>query len=391
MEENLNSCSWWYVKRSSNNVTFVPRGSWRLAQIPRIRACAANSQDVLGAHNPLNAPPEHCTITIDGSELTDLDTAGAALLFTLATSGLEERHRELRLKNFTTTHAGIAHLVHQRWIPSAHIPEPREAHMTERIGHYTVSLLKELRSFTSFIGEFLTVALATLSRPKIFRKKEFIVQLELVCIDAIPIITLVSSLIGVVIAYLFAMQLMKYGATIFIVDGVVLAMTRELAPIIVAITLAGRSGSAFTAHLGTMKINEEIDAMTTMGLAPMRVLVIPRVLALTIATPLLTFLGALVGIIGGLAISYWYVDITPSTFFDRIQINFPYKSFYLGLAKAPVFAAIIAMIGCYRGLTVENNARSVGLNTTSTVVQSIVAVIILDALFAVIFAHVAFY
>jgi len=380
------SCDWWYIKRSPAGGTLYPRGAWQLRNITQILRFA--KEPLTTSHNPLK---------IDGSELSALDTAGAMLMFELAAGGKGIEGAEpnlvcaLELNGFRENHAHIASLVKERWC--AHEPSKpvRGYSQVEKIGQETFAIAKGMQDLVAFIGETLVALFSLIFKPKRFRVREFFVQLEAVCVDAIPIVCLVTALIGVVIAYLFAMQLVKYGANIFVVDGVVLAMARELSPIIVAITLAGRSGSAFTAQIGTMKINQEIDAMQTSGLSPMQVLVLPRIAALIVALPILTFVGDIVGSLGGLFVSKWYVGIGASAFFDRVQANFPYKSFYLGLLKAPVFAAFIAVIGCQMGLAVENNARSVGLNTTSTVVQSIVWIIILDALFAVLFANAGYY
>jgi phospholipid/cholesterol/gamma-HCH transport system permease protein len=216
------------------------------------------------------------------------------------------------------------------------------------------------------------------------RFKEVFQQLQHSLIFAIPIAALLTFLIGVVVAYLFSSQAVKYGGSIFIVDAVSIAMCRELSPILIAILVAGRSGSAFTAQIGTMKLNEEIDAMRVMGLRVMRVLVLPRVFALAIGMPLLVTIGSLAGIVGGMVVANFYLGITPNTFLDRMQSVLLIKHVYVGLVKAPIFAAFIACIGCYMGLTTEDNARSVGIHTTSTVVQSIVAVILLNAFFAVV-------
>ena len=253
----------------------------------------------------------------------------------------------------------------------------------EHVGHATFATLSRVRGLLSFVGEALVNLGAIVKSPRKFRIKEFTSQLETVCIDAIPVCALVTGLIGVVVAYLFASQMERYGASIFIVEAVGIAMVRELSPIIVAIIVAGRSGSAFTAQIGTMKLNEEVDAMRTLGLHPMHVLVFPRVMALVLAMPLLTFVGDVTGIVGGLLIANGYLGITPATFMDRLQDMLAVRHVYVGLVKAPVFAVVIALIGCRMGLTVEDNARSVGLHTTSTVVQSIVAVILLNAAFAI--------
>ena len=378
------SCSWWYVRRSPSGGILIPRGPWKISNLKRIL------KFVSGPLAKIDQP-----LKIDGSELTELDTAGAMVLFELASPPSSDPAARvaynLEFTSFKENHQHIIDLVRERW--SAHTPvkPPKPFSQTEKIGEETFLIAKGMKDLVAFIGEAILAVIAIVLNPRRLRVRELVVQLELVCIDAIPIVCLVTLLIGVVVAYLFAMQLVKYGANIFVVDGVVLAMCRELSPIIVAITLAGRSGSAFTAQIGTMKINQEIDAMVTTGLSPMQVLVIPRIIALAIALPLLSFVGDIIGTLGGLMISTWYVGIGPYAYFDRIHSYFPYKSFYFGLMKTPFFAAFIAIIGCQMGLAVENNARSVGLNTTSTVVQSIVWVIILDALFAVLYSSAGFY
>ncbi len=215
--------------------------------------------------------------------------------------------------------------------------------------------------------------------------KKFSAQLEQFCIRAIPVPSLVTMLIGVVIAYLLGLQAEKYGANIFVVDGVAIGVTRELSPIIVAVIVAGRSGAAFTAQLGSMRLTEEIDAIRTLGLDPMQVVVVPRVLALVVALPLLVFIGDVMSIVGAMFVAGPMLDITPLTFIDRLREELQLKHVVVGLIKAPVFALFIAVIGCRMGLAVERDTRAVGVATTSTVVQSIVSVILLDAAFAVLF------
>jgi len=189
----------------------------------------------------------------------------------------------------------------------------------------------------------------------------------------------------VVFAYLLGDQAQQYGASIFVVDGLLLAILREVSPIIVAVLVAGRTGAAITAQIGTMKVTEEIDAITTLGLSPLAVLVIPRILALLIAMPLLVFIGDIAGIAGGMLVVEAQLDISKSIFMDRVVEVLDLKTLLVGLGKAPVFAIFIALIACRMGLSVTRDARSVGANTTSTVVQSLVAIIILNAIFAVMF------
>jgi phospholipid/cholesterol/gamma-HCH transport system permease protein len=188
----------------------------------------------------------------------------------------------------------------------------------------------------------------------------------------------------VVFAYLLGQQAMRYGANIFVVDGVGLAMCRELSPLLAAIIVAGRSGAAFTAQIGTMKVQEEIDAISTLGLSPIQVLVIPRLVAIMAALPLLVFVGDVAGIGGGMLVGAWQLDLPPRAFIERLHDALPLSALLVGLGKAPVFAAFIAVIACRMGMLAARDARSVGVNTTSTVVQSIVWVIVLDALFAVV-------
>jgi len=194
----------------------------------------------------------------------------------------------------------------------------------------------------------------------------------------------VTLLIGIVIAYLLGLQAEKYGANIFVVDGVGIGATREFAPIIVAVIVAGRSGAAFTAQLGSMRLTEEIDAIRTLGLSPLHVLVVPRVLALMLVLPLLVFVGDVMSLLGAMAIAGPMLDITPVAFMARLREALDLRHVYAGLVKAPVFALFIAVIGTRMGMTVGRDTRAVGAATTSTVVQSIVAVILLDAAFAVL-------
>jgi len=327
-------------------------------------------------------------IWVDGLQVTALDTAGALLALTLV------REAEPTFSGFRDSQAAILELTRSRYDPSNGLTQlvPSRDSFLEMLGRKGERALAHSHGLLSFAGQCVVGTLIIVrnilaGRWKRVRFKEFVVQLDQVFVTAIPIVALVSALIGVVVSYLFATQSMRYGGQIFLVDAIGIAMCRELSPIVVAIIVAGRSGSAFTAQLGTMKINEEIDAISTLGLSPLQVLVLPRMIALMLTIPLLVFIGNVAGIAGGVLIGATYVDITPATFLDRLQRVLLQKHIYIGFFKAPVFAMAIATIGCYMGLTTQNNARSVGLSTTSTVVQSIVSVIILNAIFAVIFVQ----
>ena len=316
--------------------------------------------------------------SLDARSIEALDTRGALTIARLRASG------SIRIDNLTPQQSALINLVDPCAAKIA-APElmPRLGFVAG-LGQSTLKVLSHVSGLMNALGRALFGIAEIFQSPRRLRTREFFVQLELTCVHAIPIIALLTFLVGTVIAYLFASQIIKYGANIFVVDGIALAMCRELSPLIIAVVVAGRSGSAFTAQIGTMKLNEEIDALVTFGLSPLQVLVIPRVLALVIAMPLLTFIGDIIGMAGGMIVSEWYLGITPTTFIERLQNVLKLKSYFVGIGKAPVFAVFIALIGCRMGLNAENNARSIGINTTSTVVQSIAAVIVVNAFFAVV-------
>lgn len=321
-------------------------------------------------------------ITLDGGELDTLDTAATlTLLCRLRAAGATIE----QLVNFRETHEQVMAVVRARLDESAERPAQRRYSALTSLGMRAVELRDLLGGHVTFLGRS-AVALGHLAvRPRTLRLKELTAQFDQVGLKAIPVVLLVTFLIGVVFAYLLGMQAEKYGANLFVVDGVGIGMSRELSPIIVAVIIAGRSGAAFTAQLGTMLLTEEIDAIRTLGLSPMRVLVIPRVLALVAALPLLVFLGDVAGIVGAMSVAAPMLDITPTTFIARLHTSLPLKHVAVGLVKAPVFALVIAIIACRMGMSVGRDTRSIGINTTSTVVQSIVGVILLDAFFAVFF------
>jgi phospholipid/cholesterol/gamma-HCH transport system permease protein len=239
----------------------------------------------------------------------------------------------------------------------------------------------------SFLGLTVTTIAWALARPWSIQVRATIRQIELTGLNALPIIGLLSFLIGVVIAFMGAVQLTKFGAEIYTVDLVGVAVLRELGVLFAAILVAGRSGSAFTAQIGTMKVNQEVDAMQTIGLSPVDVLVLPRILALMVALPLLTIYADLVGLAGGAAICSTVLDIPISAFTAELATAIDTTTFWIGMVKAPVFAFVIAVIGCYEGFKVSGSAESVGHRTTTSVVESIFMVIGIDAAFAIALSY----
>ena len=362
----------WLAHATEDGVSVLYlQGHWRLSHVTEIQT------EIDGL---TLAGEKHCVI--DGSRLKDLDTAAGFLLLRHL-AGLGCGVATVDVRNMHEGHERLLDLVRERMAAPSVAAPTRRYPMLQRIGHTTLKVMQTLGTHTAFIGSVAVEVFALLRRPRLFRFKETVSQFEVVALDAIPIVALVTLLIGVVFAYLLGVQAQRYGATIFVVDGVGIAICRELSPILVAVIVAGRSGAAFTAQIGSMKVQEETDAIQTLGLSPIQVLVVPRLVAIMVGLPMLVFAGDLAGIAGGVLIGAWQLGIAPEAFVSRLHAVLPMSAFVVGVAKAPVFAAFIAMIACRMGLSVARDARSVGEHTTSTVVQSIVWVIVLDAAFAV--------
>jgi len=350
----------------------VVEGSWQLERA----ALLCRSLDALG-------PGLSRVVCIDGHGLTDIDTAAALTIWSrLRATGIDPDG--LRLEGFDERNARIIELVRSRLAETLAPERPKAFGAMARFGQSAADLGTMLIAHVGFLGRLITEFGRLIARPSLLRVKELSSQLGQTGVNAIPVVALVTFLIGVVFAYLLGLQAEQYGANIFVVDGVALGMTREFSPLIVATIVAGRSGAAFTAQLGTMKLTEETDAIRTLGLSAEQVLVVPRVLALMITLPLLVFIGDLAGMAGAMAIAQTMLDITPHGFIERLQSALSERHYLIGLGKAPFFALVIAVIGCRMGMDVERDTRSIGINTTSTVVQGIVAVIVLDAIFAIV-------
>lgn len=254
-----------------------------------------------------------------------------------------------------------------------------------RLGRAVTNNWKEFLALLGFLGEVLVKLLRLIKEPSRFRPTATVFHMEQVGLDAVPLVALLCYLVGAVVAFLGANVLREFGAEIFVVDLVSIAFMREFAVLLTAIILAGRTASAFTAQIGAMVSREEVDAMRTLGLDPVDLLVIPRVLALLVMLPLLTFVATIAGLLGGLSVGAFGLDIPPQQYLARMQDTMELRNLWVGLIKAPLFALLIALIGCLEGLQVEGTAQSVGERTTSSVVQAISVVIILDAFFAIWF------
>jgi len=253
------------------------------------------------------------------------------------------------------------------------------------IGQQVWNSLHGASGMLAFIGESALIFFRSIVQPRRIRWRPVLHNLQSAGFEALPIVGLLSFLMGVVIAYQGADQLQRFGANIFIVDLVGLAMLRELSPLLTAIIVAGRSGSAYTAQIGTMKISEEIDALRTIGVGPQELLVLPKILALVIALPLLTVYADVAGVLGGMIMARSQLDVGFVLFLDRLGEAIDLSTLLTGVGKTPVFAVIIALVGCYQGFRASGSADSVGRQTTTSVVQAIFLVIVADALFSVVF------
>lgn len=347
-------------------------GRWTLAQVgelPAIPALRANADVIL-----------------DGAGIEALDPSGAYKLMTsLREAGVNLPHLEVR--GMPDSLLQVWNLVAEHFAHARDGAERKPHGLLHQFGLGAVRTGEHIAGLTGFVGRLAAEVFRLTRKPGGFRMREFVAQMESIFIFAIPISMAMIFLLGVVFAYLMGVQAQKFGANIYVVDGVAAAVLRELSPVIVAILVAGRSGAAITAQLGTMKVNEEIDALSVLGLSPFAVLVVPRILALVLALPMLVFLGDVAGLLGGMLVAKSQLGLEFSQYWDRLDSVLKMKTLLVGVGKAPVFAVFIGLIACRMGLSVARDARSVGLHTTSTVVQSIVAIIVLNALFAIAFVN----
>lgn len=334
------------------------------------------------------ALPSQGMVEIDLAEVAAMDTSGAWLIHGLM-GDIQKNGAQPSLKNLKDRHAPLMRLV------DGAVAEPDDTihtrptsllRLLEITGEATISGLAKGKELTNFVGMLTIAFLRAAKHPARLRPISIVNQLELTGLRAIPIIGLLSFLIGVTLAYLMADQFRAYGLDVFTVNVLGIFVLREAGVLITAIVIAGRSGSAFTAEIGTMKVNEELDALRTLGLDPVEVLVLPRVLALVITLPFLAFWADLMGLLGGGMMTMLVLDLTPLQFVQQLKEAVNLKTFMVGLVKAPVHAYIIAVVGCFEGFKVQRSAESVGKQTTTSVVESIFLVIVATAGFSVMFS-----
>ncbi|CAH9019346.1 MlaE family ABC transporter permease [Candidatus Nitrosacidococcus sp. I8] len=324
--------------------------------------------------------------TIEASGINQMDTGGA-WLFNYLIAQFSQEKKTIPYEGLRQEHQKLLSLVQDKGNFGKQKPVITPSlNIIAKIGYITWDYAEEAFSFISFIGEVFVYFLKGVINPSRIRWRVLLNNMQTAGIESIPIIGLLVFLIGVVLAYQGGMQLKDYGANIFIVDLVSLTMIRELAPLISAIILAGRTGSAFAAQIGTMKVSEEIDALRILGIPPIDQLVIPKIMALMISLPLLTVFADICGIIGGMLMADAQLGVGIQLFIERLDEVVDLPSFFIGLFKAFFFAATIATVGCFQGLRVSGGAESVGKKTTSSVVQAIFLIIVSDSVFSIFFS-----
>ncbi|KRW70311.1 ABC transporter permease [Stutzerimonas nitrititolerans] len=349
-------------------------GDWTLTHYTALK------REVERAAAPLDGEQ---AIDLDG--LGELDTAGAGLLVELL--GVR-RVMQLGSGRLPSERLALLQLVAAALDGPPTPTEPKTSGLADvlaDIGRTLVNLWNQQKTLLGFVGLTLQTLFVTLWRPRRWRLTSLVAHIERTGLDAVPIVALLTFLVGAVVAFLGATVLADFGASIYTVNLVAFAFLREFGVLLAAILLAGRTASAFAAQIGAMKANEEIDAIRALGLNPVELLVLPRVLAMLITLPVLTFVGMLCGIVGGLVVCALALDISPAMFFTILQRDISLNHFLVGLGKAPLFAFLIAVIGCLEGFKASGSAQSVGEHTTSSVVQSIFVVILLDAIAALFF------
>ncbi|MEE9273242.1 MAG: ABC transporter permease [Robiginitomaculum sp.] len=360
-------------------------GDWNLRTINTIENALSSDLSSLGNSRDFSiAQSERYEMVVfDFSGLNRMDTAGAYIL--MRAIGCHDGHcRQWQVTNATKGQkalVSVAAKASKGMMPS--LPKPWYEPI-ERLGKGASNFIQEGYNTLSFFGEFVVISFKLLINPRRIRWKSVVSHIETIGLDALPIVSVLSFFIGAVIAFMGADLLANFGASVYVVDLVGVSVLREFAVLIMAILLAGRSNSSFTAQIGAMKMRQEVDALKVIGMDINETLVAPRAIACLISAPILTFIAMVSGLLGGLLVA-WSLGISPILFTARITEVIDIKHFWVGMAKAPVFALVVAIIGCRQGLAVRGSVESLGRRTTVSVVQAIFTIIVLDAMFALLF------
>jgi phospholipid/cholesterol/gamma-HCH transport system permease protein len=327
------------------------------------------------------------SLTVDLAGVEFLDSAGALALMELE-SNARGRSVTFAFANLTDKARGIMGLIDlQALVTPPLISDRRTGNILERLGETTLKVLNDYKRMLTFLGELLGALTHALFHPRSVRWDDVAFYMKRTGVDGLPIIGLIAILLGLILAFMSSLQLKQFGANIYVASLLAISMVKELGPIMTAILVAGRSGSAFAAEIGTMKVNEEVDALTTMGFSPVRFLAVPKVLATMIVVPLLTLYADFFGILGGLIVGIAGLDLTAYTYLKETQTSLSLMDLVTSLIKAGVFAVIIAGIGCQRGFEVRGGAEAVGAATTSAVVSAMFLIIVTDSAFALVFHY----
>jgi len=357
-----------------------PGGAWTAANAATLEVL---SNSITGELDRAKA------VKLDMAGVRELDTLGAWLLEKISRRATASGHRA-EIVGVSDKYVGLIEEVRQvnRRNP-APVPalNPVVAKLND-IGRGTIGAREDVSVFLQMLGSLALALVGVLRRPRSLRLTSLVYQLYRVGFQAIPIMVLITFLIGAIIAQQGFFHFRKFGADSYVVDMVGILVLRELGVLIVAIMVAGRSGSAYTAELGSMKMREEIDALSTMGLDPVEVLILPRIVALICALPILSFIGSIAALYGGGLVAQFYGDMGPAIYIARLHDAVSVTSFKVGIIKAPFMALAIGIVACSEGLRVKGSAESLGKQTTTSVVKSIFLVIVLDGLFAVFFASI---
>jgi phospholipid/cholesterol/gamma-HCH transport system permease protein len=362
-----------------NGLALCAAGSWTAR-------FAASLEQIVGDAEKLKGSRPN--IFIDVSQVSRLDTFGAWLIERLRRS-LTQGGVEANIAGLSANYASLVDEVRRvKAAPAPAVTSGGILGVLSQIGRGVVGAGATVLGLVDMLGGVLASAGRVAIRPRSFRLTSTVHHLEQVCWHAVPIVVLITFLIGCIIAQQGIFHFRKFGADVFVVDMLGVLVLREIGVLLVAIMVAGRSGSAYTAELGSMKMREEIDALRTMGFDPVEVLILPRMLALVIALPILAFLGAVAALYGGGLVAWLYGGVDPEAFLIRLRDAISIDHFIVGMIKAPVMAAVIGIVACVEGLAVEGSAESLGQHTTSSVVQGIFFVIVMDGVFAIFFASI---
>jgi phospholipid/cholesterol/gamma-HCH transport system permease protein len=359
------------LDKSGEDTVLRLSGDWTVATLHLVE------QGFAGVSLPASA-------AIDVSGLGRMDTAGAFLIDRMVRASGAEKAR------LTGQHPSAESLITQVHAVSDPVaPRPPRPHglidLLERLGRGTIAFFREVTATLAFLGETMFTIVRLLAQPWKLRWTSIVSVMEEAGLNAMPIIAFLSFFVGMVVAFIGATTLRDFDLEIYTIELIGYSMLREFGVVLTGIVLAGRTNSSFTAQIGTMKMRQEIDAMQTLGLKPMDVLVAPRVLAMLVMTPILTFVATLAGVAGGIVVAWTSLDINPGLFVERLRASVPLDQFWIGMSKAPFFGLVVAMIACRQGLLTGGSVQSLGHRTTTSVVQAIFAVIVLDALFAIFY------